>query len=137
MQKPPIRFRDVVAKAYSKEGSPEQLKNDMDKMRKGGEKKIINRLRVQSIQTLREELADVFSWLSAVLYKIGEIMREVRREPEAWYAFKDWLERKYFVGGAFVCLACGTGPCENDCRAVWHVRKIFRDLKKQSYLPTA
>lgn len=128
--KPPVKFKAVVEKAFRKEGSPTKLKQEMERMQGGGENKIIQRLRAESLLTLKEELADVFSWLSAMLYKIGEIMREVEEDRDAWYSFKDRLEKRFFKSGAFVCFACGAAPCEDDCRAVWYVEKLFRDRKK-------
>jgi NTP pyrophosphatase (non-canonical NTP hydrolase) len=131
---PPVKFRTVVEKAYKKEGSIRGLKVALAKLKTGGEETIFRSLREDSIHTLKEELADVFSWLSAMLFKIGEIMREVRGENK-FYCFHDWLAEKNFKDGSFVCFACAAGPCENDCRAVWHVRKVIRDKKRELASP--
>lgn len=126
-------FQEVVNKAYRREGSPPELKGELEKLKAGAENEIVERLRNASIKTLKEELADVFSWLCAVLYRMGDIMREVREEEEMWYPFKDRLENKNFNDeGAFVCFACKESPCASDCRAVWHVRKLLRDKRQKA-----
>jgi len=129
--RPPVKFSDVVDKAFRLEGGLKELEKEADRMREGGEDKIIDRLRAKSIQALRGELADVLSWVSAMVYKIRTIMQEVRADHGERYLFTDRLGNRYRRNGAFVCFACGAVPCENDCRAVWYVRKVLDDRKQE------
>ncbi len=126
-----IMFGDVIEKAYRRMGSPSKLRKDKESMKRGSERQIAKRLRSHSIHSLREELADVFSWVSAFLYKVGDIMREVREEEKEWYSFADWLGGKYFRRKSFVCFACGMNPCDEDCRPVWFAEKTLRDIGKE------
>ncbi len=76
-------------------------------------------------RTLKEELADVFSWLSALLWKIGETWRHMERRPlgtiEQYFFFWEYLYKQFNTHpepdkGIWGCSFCASLNCQIRCR---------------------
>lgn len=130
--KEPIRYQKIMEVAFRKEGSPRLFQEKEEKLKMRNSAEVVKYLRRNSADTLKEELADVFSWISAMLGKIGEDFREIREEPEKRYAFWKYLASRYYPAGSSICLACGQSPCQPSCRVVFFTRKIIRGEVKET-----
>lgn len=71
-------------------------------------------------EELKRELADVFSWLTSFLHKLGDIWRSARNKPNEDYSFSELVTKFSFLEeistSEFGCYHCKERPCREDCR---------------------
>lgn len=82
-------------------------------------------------EELKKELADVFSWLSSFLHKLGDIWRSCQNEPDKEYLFSDLLETSPYIEkiseAEFGCHYCGKKECREDCR----IERVQKEREKK------
>ncbi|MBI4296357.1 MAG: hypothetical protein HY667_04490 [Chloroflexi bacterium] len=87
--------------------------------------------------SLKGELADVFSWLTAVLYKVGTSLCEYR-EVQVWYQFSDIIMKHHQRDSATLCCPeCLEATCDRLCLWMNICRTILEDKKKEYKRDTA
>ncbi|OLE60960.1 MAG: hypothetical protein AUI36_11950 [Cyanobacteria bacterium 13_1_40CM_2_61_4] len=111
-----LGFSNVLSKAVARKRrervdlNPKLLKKlEMQKT----DDALFDFLRDGAVSKLKEELADVFTWLTAMLHKIREDRRS-EAEPHFWKLLNENFATRGKTPGPW-CRACGAFECEHDC----------------------
>ena len=85
-------------------------------------------------RSLKGELADVFTWLSAVLHKVGMCWRFSCEEKESqWFQFYDFLIDHHRKNDQkqLVCTFCGKTRCEKSCLWLHACDTVLEEMAKE------
>jgi NTP pyrophosphatase (non-canonical NTP hydrolase) len=127
-----IDYVRILEEAFARESEPTLFRKQFEQLKEKGSDGVLLYLRTRSAETLKEELADVFSWISAMLGKVGTTFREIKREGFRRYEFWEDLSEKYYPERSLICPACMQSPCRIGCREVFFVRKTIREEVNQT-----
>ncbi len=86
-----------------------------------------------AIEKLKEELADVFTWLTAMLHKIGEDRRAKNKNDEE-YLFWKLLKKRCISDSKKLrpsCGACGLAECEEACLPTTLAADILSEMGRR------
>jgi len=102
----------------------ERLKNDDDAL--------FRLFQESTVAKLKEELADVFTWISAILHKIGEERRTNLQVKEEYYLWKLLSYHCVTQARTPICRACGSQECERDCLVTTLTGGILDEMSRRS-----
>lgn len=95
------------------------------------EREIICSIRGKIAKNIKEELADVFSWLSALLNKIGDELRAREKDPKKRKEKKflaDYIKPKFehkIHAGHYLCPYCDNAVCSNKCFLLTTIPRLY------------
>lgn len=120
-------LEEAAARLVIKQGSP--TRQDLEKL-KTDEECYEYAIKV-TVNNLRGELTDVFSWLAALLRKVGDIWRALEGEEQE-YRMADFIVKHLTQNGDIICPACRCIECEGPQCYVRHItKKILVEQQKK------
>jgi len=127
-------FANALERARGGErGLKESIHKKLREKLSEGPESTIAYFRTFIVQTMRGELADVMSWLSALLWKIGEIWRSCRirkvGEPPQYFKFWEYVNSRFTgMQNNLGCAYCEQVQCMSWCRFVSLAKNVMGEM---------
>jgi NTP pyrophosphatase (non-canonical NTP hydrolase) len=129
-------MKEAYERALRSEGGlDESIQQKLTSIREKNPEEALEYFEMFVVQTMRGELADVISWLSALLWKIGESWRASHvlgpGEQPPYYKFWGYIDAGYTgVQHNLACKFCGEVECQPSCRSVRMFKNVAEKMSK-------
>ena len=113
---------------------PDKRKAELKGMVNSDLTQAIEYFQFRAARSLKRELADVFTWLSAVLHKVGMCWRfSCAERGKQWFQFYDFLIDHHRKNDQkqLVCAFCGKTRCKKSCLWLHACDTVLEEIAKE------